>query len=492
MKKNLGIHWFRRDLRVAGNPSLRYLQKHFSKNVLGIFCFDSEFLSRDDFSHNRFALFLKNLEELKNELRKLGSDLLVVDELPESYFPKLIDYLKKQNIEPSIHWCRDYEPFARARDKKIAKTLEDKNIEFKTHRDHLIIEPHELLKSDSTYYKVFTPFSRKWLEIFNSEKIQNRIKIQENAFKYLQNLSNASEVFDIKWAEILGDSPLSKDSLTEFQKKNDIHVDIDIPEGGCISAFKKLENFSDLLDEYHEKRDIPSLKATSRLAMYLKSGVITTAQIIHYLNLRAFKNKKNGQDNFLNELIWREFYYHLLYHEPRVETEEFNLKYKGLAWENNEKHFKAWKEGKTGFPIVDAGMRELNTTGWMHNRVRMIVASFLVKDLLIDWRWGEKYFMEKLLDGDLAPNNGGWQWAASTGCDAQPYFRIFNPWLQSKRFDPEGEYIKKFIPELKDTKAKELHKPILDHKVYPAPIVDHSEQRDKALDLFKQNLPNES
>ena len=195
----------------------------------------------------------------------------------------------------------------------------------------------------------------------------------------------------------------------------------------------------------------------------------------------------DGEAKFVSEIIWREFYYYILSRNPRVERESFNPLYSKIAWKNNEEWFSAWKEGRTGFPIVDAGMRELNETGWMHNRVRMIVASFLTKDLHIDWRWGEQYFMEKLLDGDLAPNNGGWQWAASTGCDPQPYFRVFNPYLQSEKFDPTGVYIKRFIPELKDCPVKLIHEPPQDlmNRNYPAPMVDHSVQRLEAIALYK-------
>ena len=213
---------------------------------------------------------------------------------------------------------------------------------------------------------------------------------------------------------------------------------------------------------------------------------MTTGQILTYLKLEPYTKKTTGRDVYFSELIWREFYYHVLYRHPRVESESFNLKYKELTWENNKDYFQAWKNGKTGFPIVDAGMRELKETGWMHNRVRMIVASFLTKDLLVDWRWGENYFMETLLDGDLAPNNGGWQWAASTGCDPQPYFRIFNPWSQSKKFDPDGIYIKKHIPELKDVPSRNLHEPGIKVANYPQPIVEHKVQRELALAMYKK------
>ena len=285
---------------------------------------------------------------------------------------------------------------------------------------------------------------------------------------------------------LLSKKDLKKDSLEEFKGENLKNVTIDIPPAGSIAAYNALKDFSKRLDEYKEARDIPKDNGTSRLSHFLKNGSLTSAHVMYYYQLNKYSKKdKSSKDVYFSELIWREFYYHVLYHFPHVETKAFNEKYENLKWENNDDYFKAWKEGKTGFPIVDAGMRELNSTGHMHNRVRMIVASFLTKDLLIDWRWGEKYFMDKLLDGDLAANNGGWQWAASTGCDAQPYFRIFNPWTQSKRFDPQGDYIKKYIPELKDVESKKLHKPITEHSKYPPPIIDHSEQREKALLLYK-------
>jgi deoxyribodipyrimidine photo-lyase len=239
------------------------------------------------------------------------------------------------------------------------------------------------------------------------------------------------------------------------------------------------------LGQYDEARDIPGIPGTSQMSIFLKNGSITVAQIIAACKLTDGK--------YLNELIWREFYYHILAHRPDVETSAFHEKYNKLQWQNKESYFNAWQEGKTGYPIVDAGMRQLQETGWMHNRVRMIVASFLTKDLLIDYRWGENHFMKLLLDGDLAPNNGGWQWAASTGCDPQPYFRIFNPVLQSQRYDPDGDYIRRYVPELKDFDSKEIHEPWNSSKksTYPKRIVIHAEQKEKALQLFKSvNSPS--
>ena len=253
----------------------------------------------------------------------------------------------------------------------------------------------------------------------------------------------------------------------EFEQKNKINVTIPIPEAGFQVALTQLKSFTDHLTDYQQNRDFPDLPGTSRLSMFLKNGSLTSAQIIQALRLQGLIwTQKTGKVQFLKEIVWREFYYHILYHRPDVEKNAFNLNYQNIQWENNNGLFLRWKEGTTGFPIVDAGMRELRETGWMHNRVRMIVASFLVKDLLIDWRWGENYFMKELLDGDLAPNNGGWQWAASTGCDPQPYFRIFNPWLQSEKFDPNANYIRKFVPELRKIPTKAIHRPEGDRGAY--------------------------
>jgi len=486
MSENYGIHWFRRDLRVAGNPALQLNWKENDGRVLGIFCFDKSFLSRPDFSVNRFQLFINTLISLKQELEDIGSDLLFLDVGPEKAFKELFNTLKKRNSLPSLFTCnRDYEPFSRIRDKSISELMKSYEVKVQTCRDHLLIEPHEVYRSKvSEGYKVFTPFSRKWLAAFSKEDVQRRIEIQKKGFDYLNSKpEKLKNLFNMSWSNL---DIESVDNLEKYSTKNMKKVDVEIPDCGLRAALKNLDVFKNKISDYKDHRDIPSLSATSRMSMFLKNGSITTSQIIYYLGLKYFEKKDDsGVATYFKEIIWREFYYHVLYRWPEVEHSAFQSKYLNLKWENKKQWFEKWKEGNTGFPIVDAGMRELKNTGWMHNRVRMIVASFLTKDLLIDWKWGEKYFMEVLLDGDLAPNNGGWQWAASTGCDAQPYFRIFNPWSQSKRFDPRGEYIKKYVPELSTLEAKKLHSPILDHPDYPAPIVDHSEQRKLALAMYK-------
>jgi deoxyribodipyrimidine photo-lyase len=282
------------------------------------------------------------------------------------------------------------------------------------------------------------------------------------------------------------------DALDSTRSANASRVTVPLPPAGHTAARDAVENFRAKVQQYGDQRDFPDTGGTSRLSIYLKNGSITSRQVIALLGLgnEDFKSR-SGTAIFLKEIAWREFYYHILWHNPHVEHQAFNPAYKDLQWENNPQWFELWTQGRTGYPIVDAGMRELNTTGWMHNRVRMIVSSFLTKDLLIDWRWGERYFMQKLLDGDLAPNNGGWQWSASTGCDPQPYFRIFNPELQSKKFDPDGRYIARHVPELaKLAGTAAIHSPPDDlyfsRSTYVAPVVVHSEQRLKAMALFKQ------
>ncbi len=517
--ESFGIHWFRRDLRIAGNPGLKFNWQKTKGKTLGLFCFDANFLARPDFSTHRFQFFLATLQSLKEELQQSGGDLLVLNQPPEQCFKLLLDHFDKLKLSPPslVTWNRDYEPFARQRDPKIKALLEAKGIESQSFRDHLIIEPHELVKNgtENEGYQVYSPFARKWMDqIQNNADIKSRLDKSKLGFDYLEKLKagHKEKIFTLTWENLLvsgqlasgqnkGETALEsskvknnkltaqlEDHLARFTSENAKKCTIAIPKAGTLEAFKNLDNFKTKVKNYGKDRDFPDIRGTSRMSMFLKNGSITTAQIIAYLNLKPYSPKAiSGGEKFYSEIVWREFYYHILFRKPEVEHQAFIAKYQDLKWHNNLSWFEAWKEGQTGFPIVDAGMRELKSTGWMHNRVRMIVASFLTKDLLIDWKWGEKYFMETLLDGDLAPNNGGWQWAASTGCDPQPYFRIFNPWSQSEKFDPKAEYIKTYIPELRDCDPKDIHKEgALRPIEYPRPIVDHAVQRQLALSLYKE------
>lgn len=486
MSRDVAIHWFRRDLRTAGNPALEAARTRTGGRVLGLFCFDSAFLSRPDFSPNRFAFFLATLRALRHELRAQGGDLLVVDERPQRAIPRLVEWLREKNTPPALlSFNRDYEPFALERDAEIDILCKKLKLGVHTERDHLILEPHELTKDGpGTFYQVFTPFSRKWERLLAEGEPGDRLDGKRLALDDYRRHATGKfrKNFSLTWAE-MGAAPYP-DALEDFTRQNRPRVTIPIPAAGTAAAWERLSAFRDHLAAYERARDVPAEDGTSRLSVFFKNGSLTPALAAAHLGLRDAKG--TGPRKFLIELVWREFYYHVLFHRPEVENEDFQKRPKPLLWKENPEWLAAWQDGRTGFPIVDAGMRQLRTTGWMHNRVRMIVASFLTKDLLIDWREGARHFMRELLDGDLAPNCGGWQWAASTGCDPQPYFRIFNPWLQGKKFDPEGEYIARYVPELKGTAAKQLHRPDGNRPAaYAAPIVEHDRQRAQALALFK-------
>jgi deoxyribodipyrimidine photo-lyase len=485
---SLGIHWFRRDLRVHGNPALQANWRQHQGRVLGLFSLDRKFLARADFSHRRFAFFLATLKELRADLRARGGDLLVVDEDPCVAWAKILEYirLKTPYRVESASWNHDYEPFARARDSRIQHLLERAGVQILSRRDHLLVEPHELLKDDGTPYRVFTPFYRRWVSLFYADEMQKRLRRADSGLQSLAgHVALDPQLFSTTWKVAGRDDFPYVDALETFILENAKRVDIPIPAAGTKHAFEAMMSFKSRVPDYGTTRDLPGRCGTSRVSPFLKNGSLTTAMLIRYLGLEPQKHRVGtGAEIYLRELAWREFYYHILYHWPAVETEPFNSKYAKLKWGNRQDWFERWQQGKTGYPIVDAGMRELLRTGWMHNRLRMIVASFLTKDLLIDWRWGERHFMNLLLDGDLAPNNGGWQWAASTGCDPQPYFRVFNPLLQSRRFDPEGTYIRQYVPELRHLSAEDIHEPV-NRASYPDPIVDHSEQKVLAIRMFK-------
>lgn len=485
--EHFGIHWFRRDLRVAGNLALKWNWKQTQGRTVGVFFFDSKFLSRPDFSNHRFGFFLQTLKSLKAELVELGGDLLVLDCGPDQGFDFIVSKLKLK-APTCITFNRDYEPFARERDRRIVTKLEGYGIAVHTERDHLVIEPDELRKEsgDSCFYQVYSPFCKKWASLLEAEDFQSRIGSQKETFSYLEKRRKGEKIqpfFNLKWEHFLPKTEWN-DALDRFIQQNKSLLEIELPAAGSAAAYQVAMDFRCKVKGYLENRDFPAKPGTSRLSLYFKNGSITPGIVLSLLDLKSLNfNEKNGETQFLKEIVWREFYYHILYHRPEVENEAFIAQYRDIQWENKESRYQAWMEGKTGYPIVDAGMRELKATGWMHNRVRMIVASFLTKDLLIDWKWGENYFMKQLLDGDLACNNGGWQWAASTGCDPQPYFRIFNPLLQSQKFDPTGDYIRKFVPELRQVTSKEIHQP---GSRYIQPIVDHSQQRLKAMALYKR------
>ena len=383
-------------------------------------------------SDKRVDFIYQQIQLLHKKLVAKGSRLIVKYGEPLAVWQALT---AEYNIE-KVFTNRDYEPYAQERDKAVYAFLQTQNIVFKGYKDHVIFEKNEVLKKDGKPYSVFTPYSKVW-----------RAKYEENPPICLPDALEIGSFFQQKNKDIL--------SLKDI--------------GFCASncEFSAAILHENILEEYKEKRDYPFLSHTSNLSVHFRFGTIS---IRKYAKIGAKKSLA-----WLNELIWRDFYQMILFHHPRVVGAAFKPAYEAVKWENNKKHFEAWCEGKTGYPLVDAGMRELNETGLMHNRVRMITASFLTKHLLIDWRWGEAYFAEKLLDFELASNNGGWQWAASCGCDAAPYFRIFNATAQLKKFDKELRYVRKWIAEF-------------DSLQYPKPIIEHRFARQRAIDIFKEAL----
>lgn len=427
----ISIFWFRRDLRLHDNAGLYHALKT-GKPVLPLFIFDSNILDElEDKQDRRVEFIHESLLEIQEQLKELGSTLLVKHGAPEQVWKSL---LKEYTIE-SVFTNHDYEPYAQQRDAQIADLLQSNGVFFFTFKDQVIFEKDEVLKDDGTPYTVYTPYSKRW-------------KAKLNHF-YLKSYPTKKY-----FSNFLKTKPVGIPSLKE----------IGFEPAGISFPAKTVRK--ELIKNYGETRDYPAIDGTSRLSVHLRFGTISIRELA--------KQAQQLSEKYFNELIWRDFYQMILWHFPDVQC-AFKPQYDNIVWENNEKNFQKWCEGKTGYPIVDAGMRELNATGYMHNRVRMIVASFLTKHLLIDWRWGEAYFAKKLLDFDLASNNGGWQWAAGSGCDAAPYFRVFNPSLQTQKFDPELKYIRKWVPEL-------------DSFDYPKPIVEHEFARRRVLAAYQVAL----
>jgi deoxyribodipyrimidine photo-lyase len=421
------LFWFRRDLRLTDNAGLYHALRD-NKQVLPIFIFDTKILNElEDNADKRVQFIYHTLLDLKNQLEKIGSSLVILYGNPVELFKKI--------IPKAVYANHDYEPYGRQRDWEVAAILKKNGSILKTSKDQVILEKDEVVKNDGSPYTVFTPYSKKWKAQLTSFCYKSYpTEKHYNAFKKLEPLT-----FPL----------LSQIGFKETNAK--------FPERSIRQS---------VIENYHNTRDFPSLPGTSRLSIHLRFGTVSIRKLVQ------LALKKN--ETWLNELIWREFYHMILWHFPNADK-AFKPQYDRIKWRNNEKEFEAWCKGKTGYPIVDAGMRELNETGFMHNRVRMITASFLVKHLLVDWRWGEAYFAKKLLDFDLAANNGGWQWAAGSGCDAAPYFRVFNPYLQTSKFDPEMKYIKKWVPEYRSLN-------------YPNPIVDHVFARKRVLKVYKEAL----
>jgi deoxyribodipyrimidine photo-lyase len=425
----MNIFWFRRDLRLDDNKGLfEALQSGIP--VLPIFIFDKKIISQLPQDDARVNFIHDLLSKINVRLSEFGKSLAVFQGEPAAIFEKLASENKIENVYTN----HDYEPYARQRDLAVFQVFKNHNIGFKTFKDQVIFEKSEVTKDDGTPYVVYTPYSRKWKENFNKTALEH-YKSED----LLNNIINHNYPF------------LSLE-------------DIGFTESGIkVSNFDVSES---LIKNYEATRNFPSQNKTSYLGAHLRFGAVSIRKMIS-------KAIQEENETFWNELIWREFFMQILWHFPHTKNQSFRSKYDAIQWNNNEEEFKKWCEGKTGYPFVDAGMRELNKTGHMHNRVRMITASFLCKHLLIDWRWGEAYFANKLLDYEQASNVGNWQWAAGSGVDAAPYFRIFNPTEQIKKFDKDLKYIKKWIPELET-------------QYYPKEIVDHKFARERCLKVFKE------
>jgi deoxyribodipyrimidine photo-lyase len=430
--ERVNVFWFRRDLRVDDNHGL-FQALNAGLPVVPVFIFDPAILSQfPDPKDARLTFIHQNLSAIDREFRKFNSSLQVYFSSPEVVFGRLSTKYLIQTVFANT----DYEPVSITRDQKVAKILLEKGVGFISYKDQVIFHQDEVVKANGSPYTVYTPYSRKWKE----ELVRQPIKYFSSE-KLLQNLK-----------------PLSSDYFPELQEIGYQLQSRSFPEKDFDQA---------LVEKYAETRDFPAENGTSRLGIHLRFGTISIRKLTRFAQTHS--------EVFLNELIWRNFYMDILWHFPHAAENSFKPAYDFIPWLNNEAEFELWCTGQTGYPLVDAGMRELNETGYMHNRVRMVVASFLTKHLLIDWRWGEAYFASKLLDYELASNNGGWQWASGSGCDAAPYFRVFSPDLQTKKFDPQLKYIHKWVPEY-GTSA------------YPKPMVDHAFARNRAIETYRKAL----
>ena len=427
------IFWHRRDLRINDNAAL-YKALKSGNEVIPVFIFDATILEKLPADDQRVIFIYQAIEKLKKVYTELGSDLLVFYGDPVTLIPEIA----AENNAAIVFANRDYEPDALKRDKAVMDRLTEAGIAFKGSKDHVIFEKNEVMKADGTPYTVFTPYMRRWKEKLNDFYLK-----PYPVFKYIHALQQVKEIAVLPALDAMGFSGVQQ---------------VDFPDSSVPL---------DILENYHETRDIPFVKGTSRMGIHLRFGTVSIRQ------LAVTAGEIN--EKYLNELIWRDFYQMIIFHFPHAANDSFKPAYDRIPWNNDERLFEAWCQGMTGYPLVDAGMRELNATGHMHNRVRMVVASFLTKHLLIDWRWGAQYFADRLLDFELASNSGGWQWAAGCGCDAAPYFRVFNPALQLEKFDKEMRYVRKWVPEYGTAD-------------YPEPIVDHKEARLKAIALYKNAL----
>lgn len=463
--------WFRRDLRLHDHAALYHALKQ-SESVVCAFIFDREILDKLPPDDRRVRFIHASVQELDGMLREQGGQLITRYANASEAVPQIAAELGVQ----AVYTNHDYEPAANVRDATVSHALMNAGIAFHTFKDQVIFEKSEVLTQNDKPYGVFTPYKNAWLK-----KVDAFYLKAYPVESYFHKLDKGS----IK-SEILSPAHIGLPATSELLGKIEV---------GVSGAKRLFADFLKRMDAYDEARDFPAIKGPSYLSVHLRFGTLSIRELAREAHARMQQGSK-GAAVWLSELIWRDFYFQILHHHPHVAVRAFKPEYDRIVWRNDEAQFKAWCEARTGYPLVDAAMRQINQTGYMHNRLRMVVASFLIKDLGIDWRWGEAYFAEKLIDFDLAANNGGWQWAASSGCDAQPYFRIFNPLSQSEKFDPQGKFIRRYLPELANLSDKDIHAPWLAAplalkaagvelgKHYPLPIVQHDAARAETLTRY--------
>lgn len=471
---DLVLFWHRRDLRISDNIGLA-AARQYSEKVIGVFCLDPTLLNPNDVAPARVTYLIGCLEALQSAYQQAGSELLILEGQPTTAIPKLAEHLSAK----AVFWNWDVEPYSQKRDRDLKTTLEAKGITVHNSWDSLLHAPGEILtKSKGTPYTVYTPFWKQWIEQNKAEPVAT-----------LQDVEGLTSE-EAKAAKTAGTIPLPSAQELGFTWENELLL-----APGEKPAQERLEAFCEQeLWEYAEQRNFPGIDGTSRLSAALKFGAIgirtVWESVQNAYSLARSDESRNNITTWQKELAWREFYQHAMYFFPELAENPYRDTFKDFPWDDNQEQFQAWCEGRTGYPIVDAAMRQLNEIGWMHNRCRMIVASFLTKDLIINWQWGEAYFMQKLYDGDLSSNNGGWQWSASSGLDPKP-LRIFNPASQAQKYDPEGEYIRTWLPELSSIDTEylvtgKIPESDRDRAGYPAPIVDHKQQQREFKQRYQQ------